>query len=112
MAEMADAALERIRLRMELIPAMSTTEYIMVMSVSSIYDLILPEAIVETMSLGKPIAQTLRIMVQAREEPELPAAETIPWTWAFETISLTGGRHSSIAFSMNSPRGSLESFVP
>ena len=82
-ADIAAAALLKIRWRIEFTPAMSTTEYIMVMSVSSMYGLMSPEATVDTISLGNPIGHVFRIRAQASEEPELPAAETIPWILNF-----------------------------
>ena len=44
-----------IRAEIRLIPAMSTTEYIIVTSTEPTYGLVSPEATVETISFGTPI---------------------------------------------------------
>ena len=51
----APAALVRIRAEILLMPAMSTTEYIIVTSTEPTYGLVSPEATVETISFGTPI---------------------------------------------------------
>ena len=51
----AAAAFVRIRAEIRLMPAMSTTEYIIVTSTEPTYGLVSPDATVETISLGTPI---------------------------------------------------------
>ena len=52
--QIAPAALARMRRDSGFSPAMSTTEYIIVMSFTSTYGAVLPDAIVDTMTLGTP----------------------------------------------------------
>ena len=52
MPAIAPAAFARIRSEIWLIPAMSTTEYIIVTSTAPTYGRVSPEATVETMSFG------------------------------------------------------------
>ena len=54
MPQIAPAALARMRRESGFSPAMSTTEYIIVMSFTSTYGAVLPDAIVETITLGTP----------------------------------------------------------
>jgi hypothetical protein len=54
MAQTAAAAFARIRRESRFNPAMSTTEYIIVMSLIPTYGRVSPEASVETMTFGKP----------------------------------------------------------
>ena len=51
----AAAAFVRICAEIRLMPAMSTTEYIIVTSTEPTYGLVSPEATVETISFGTPI---------------------------------------------------------
>ena len=58
MSVIAPAALVRMAESIEFIPAMSTTEYIVVMSESPVRELMSPAAMVETIIFGKPAGST------------------------------------------------------
>ncbi len=73
------AAFVRIFSEIPLIPAMSTTEYIIAMSVVPTYGRVSPEATVETRSLGTPTGRAC-IAAEMREEPPEPPIPRIPWS--------------------------------
>lgn len=77
--EIAPAALSSIPFSMELVPAMSTTLYIIVISVSPTYGPVFPLAIVDTSSLGNPIGSPLRMMDALRDVPPDPPSPIIAW---------------------------------
>ena len=68
----APAALAMIRAETWLIPAMSTTEYIIVTSTDPTYGLVSPDATVETISLGTPIGRARIACVTSADPPEPP----------------------------------------
>ena len=104
MPAMAAAELLRIVFRSSLVPAMSTTEYIRVMSVSPTRGPVSPEATVLAMSLGNPMGR-VRITAEAKLVPPLPPALMIPWIG----LSLrSSSMHRVVQLIMNliaSPRG-------
>jgi hypothetical protein len=57
---------------------MSTTEYIMVMSVSPTTGPVSPDAFVLTMSFGNPTGKTSLMTAETSEVPPVPPAETMP----------------------------------
>lgn len=77
MPQIAPAALARIRRDSGLSPAMSSTEYIMVTSLTPTYGAVSPEAMVETMSLGTPTGSR-RIAAVARAVPPPPPSPNTP----------------------------------
>src|SRR5438128_5079040 len=72
----APAALLRIRAEIRLIPAMSTTEYIIVTSTAPTYGRVSPEATVETISFGTPTGSCRIAWVTIEEPPEPPSPST------------------------------------
>src|SRR4051812_10620328 len=65
-----------IRAEIWLIPAMSTTEYIIVTSTEPTYGLVSPDATVETISFGTPIGSARMAWVTSAEPPEPPSPPT------------------------------------
>jgi hypothetical protein len=59
---------------------MSTTEYIMVTSLTSTYGSVLPDAMVETITLGTPTGR-VRIAEVAIEVPPVPPMPRMPASW-------------------------------
>src|SRR6185437_15543164 len=76
MPAMAAAALPSTRREIRLMPATSTTEYMMQTSLAPTYGDTSPEAIVDTRSLGKPIGSAAKTCAAIDEPPEPPAART------------------------------------
>ena len=70
----APAALARIRAEIRLMPAMSTTEYIIVTSLAPTYGRVSPEATVETISFGTPTGSARIACVAIDVPPEPPSA--------------------------------------
>ena len=75
--QIAPAALARMRRDSGFRPAMSTTEYISVMSLTSTYGAVLPEAIVETMTFGTPTG-SVRIAAVIIVVPPPPPRPSTP----------------------------------
>ena len=94
------AALARIMAEIRLIPAMSTTEYIIVTSVEPTYELVSPEATVETISFGTPTGSR-RIASVASAVPPVPPSAPIasnrPSACSRDTISAAPRPIASIA---------------
>ncbi len=78
-AAIAAAAFARIRSEIALIPAMSTTEYVIDTSTAPTYGRVSPEAIVETISFGTPTGSA-RIARVAIDVPPEPPSARIPWS--------------------------------
>src|SRR5882724_10679361 len=74
----APAALARIGIETEFRPAISTTEYIIVISLVPKYWRVSPAATVDTMTLGKPIGSA-RMTAVTRVVPPVPPSPRIPW---------------------------------
>ena len=74
MPAIAAAAFARIRAETWLIPAMSTTEYVIVTSTAPTYGRVSPEASVETISFGTPTGSARIARVAIAEPPEPPSA--------------------------------------
>ena len=74
MPAIAPAAFERMRADTWLMPAMSTTEYIIVTSTAPTYGRVSPEASVETISFGTPTGSSRMACVAIEEPPEPPRA--------------------------------------
>ena len=70
----APAALTMIRVRIAFIPAMSTTEYIIVTSTGPKYGLVSPDAAVETISFGTPTGSRCIACVASVVPPVPPSA--------------------------------------
>ena len=77
MPQTAPAALARIFLVRGFNPRISATENIMVMSLISTQGATFPEAIVETITLGRPYGKA-RITLVLRVVPCVPPSEMIP----------------------------------
>ena len=94
------AALARIRVEIRLIPATSTTEYIIVTSVEPTYGLVSPDATVETISFGTPTGSA-RIACVASVVPPVPPSAPIassrPSASSRRTISAAPRPIASIA---------------
>ena len=75
MPAIAPAALARIRRDNGFSPAMSTTEYISVMSLTSTYGVVLPDAIVDTISFGTPTGSVAHRGGDHRRAPSTAQAE-------------------------------------
>jgi hypothetical protein len=73
---MAPAALLSIRAETELMPAMSTTEYIIVMSTAPTYGRVSPDASVETISFGTPTGRARMAVVTIDDPPDPPRPST------------------------------------
>ena len=78
MPAMAAAALLRTPRSTWFRPAISTTEYINVMSVSSTMGPVSPLAIVDTINLGNPIGSASLMTVAASDVPPDPPADIMP----------------------------------
>src|SRR4051794_5911261 len=76
MPAIAPAALVRICAEIWLMPAMSTTEYIIVTSTAPTYGRVSPDASVETISLGTPTGRSRIACAAIDELPEPPTAAT------------------------------------
>ena len=75
--QIAAAAFVRIRREIGLRPAMSTTEYIIVMSFTSTYGVVFPEAIVDSITFGTPngssrIAAVIMVVPPPPPRPRTP----------------------------------------
>ena len=74
MPPIAAAAFARIRAEIELIPARSTTEYIIVTSTAPTYGRVSPEATVDTNSFGTPTGSDCIAVAAIAVPPEPPIA--------------------------------------
>ena len=106
MPTMALAALVKMRLEISLRPSASTTEGIMMMSLVPTYWATLPEAMVETITLGTPTGRA-RMAGVAREVPPLPPMERMPSSLPRAKSSGTSFSAPRAITSMASPRSFL-----
>ena len=79
MPAIAAAAFPRMGSEIALIPAMSTTEYIIAMSEVPTYGRVSPDATVETSSLGTPTGSPCMAAEMSDDPPE-PPIPRIPWS--------------------------------
>ncbi len=76
MPQMAPAAFAKTRRDTRLRPDTSTTEYIIVMSLTSTYGATLPDAIVDTISFGRPTGSACMAVAPIEVPPEPPMLKT------------------------------------
>ena len=112
MPAMAPAALLKIVLNRPFIPAISTTEYIIVMSVSPTICPVSPEATVLTSSLGTPIGMVALMTSETTLVPPLPPALRTPWTSPCCTKSATHFLVWSTSIRRAGPRDEKDSNSP
>jgi len=107
MPAIAPAALVRIAESIEFIPAMSTTEYIVVMSESPVKELMSPAAMVETIIFGNPVGSAeFRIALLANEVPPLPPIEITPCREERDSLEFMNGTSALDILKITTFRGS------
>lgn len=111
MPKMAPAAFPSTSRRSRLVPAMSTTEYIRVISHSPTTGPVFPDAIVLTISLGRPIGAAVLITAEIRLVPPLPPVPMMPWISAVCNNSVTHLVTQLMRNSIAWPRGRLNRLV-